>query len=313
MANIIKDITSLIMYGAKGPMYTWPDKALMKRNLRIYKVLQGRKCNIENPELFTEKIQLYKLYFKHPDLFRLTDKVKFKSYINEKLGEGHVIPMFGAWDNIEDFEKEWFSENSVIPEEFVLKQNLQSMGRCIKIIHHKSEVNFPELKKEIATWFDIKNTQLNSVTRNLSNGKPMVLAEQFNANFKDQLFDYKFFCFGGKPYYLYTAQDHFGEEGSHIAFYDTDWKRLDVQYGNHKVGDIPCPKHFEEMKEIAEKLSAGFPFVRVDFFDTDDKLFLAEMTFVPGGGFTPYNPISFDKQMGDLFILPEECLNKGKK
>lgn len=282
----------------------------MKRNMRIYRVLQGRKCNTENPELFTEKIQLYKFHFKHPDLYRITDKVQFKSYITEKLGEGHVIPMYGAWDNIDDLEKEWFSENSVIPEEFVLKQNLQSMGRCIKFIHHKSEVDFAELKKEIAGWFDVENTQYNSVARHLIGGKPMLLAEQFNANFKDQLFDYKLFCFNGKPYCVYTAQDHFGEDGSHISFYDMDWNRIEVQYGQHKVGDIPCPKHFEEMKAYAAKLSEGFPFVRVDFFDTDDKLFLAEMTFVPGGGFTPYNPISFDKQMGDLFILPDDCLPK---
>ena len=58
------------------------------------------------------------------------------------------------------------------------------------------------------------------------------------------------------------------------------------------------------MLEISRILSSEFPFVRVDFFDTRDSLFVAELTFYPGGGNKSYNPISFDKELGDLFIMP---------
>lgn len=61
------------------------------------------------------------------------------------------------------------------------------------------------------------------------------------------------------------------------------------------------------MKEFGKILSEDFPFVRVDFFDTEDHLYLAELTFNPGGGFTPYYPESFNKEMGELFVLPEQC------
>ena len=47
-------------------------------------------------------------------------------------------------------------------------------------------------------------------------------------------------------------------------------------------------------------------FIRVDFFDTDEQLFIAEMTFAPGGGATPYHPESFNKLLGDKFILPNK-------
>ena len=79
---------------------------------------------------------------------------------------------------------------------------------------------------------------------------------------------------------------------------------MDVQYGNHEVGDLPKPKHFEEMLAISKKLSKGFPFLRVDFFDTKDKLLLAELTLYPGGGNTPYKPNSFNETLGNLFKLP---------
>lgn len=72
-----------------------------------------------------------------------------------------------------------------------------------------------------------------------------------------------------------------------------------------RVTPIPMPAHFNEMKSMASKLSSGFPFVRVDFFDTDEKLYLAEMTFNPGGGFFKYEPDDLNRIMGDLFILPQ--------
>ena len=79
---------------------------------------------------------------------------------------------------------------------------------------------------------------------------------------------------------------------------------MDVKYGNHLNTAIPEPKHLKQMVEIAKKLSVGFPFIRVDFFDTPNKLFVAELTFYPGGGFTQYHPTSFNKVLGDMFQLP---------
>lgn len=304
LTQILLPVWQLVKYGACGPVYKWPMKSVIKLDLNEYKLGHGKKCNFDTPTLFTEKIQRYKYLYENKDINRITDKVSFKEYIKGRLGDGHVIPMIGAWDNVEDFEKEWFKEDSIIPEEFVLKSNLQGNGLCIKIIHKKSETNFDDIKDEIASWLDVKNTLMNSISRHLYWSKPMILAEQYMSNFKDQLYDYKFFCFSGKIFCIYVAQDHFGQDGSHISFYDIAWNKLDVQYGNHPVGDAVKPKHYEEMIELAKKLSRDFPFVRVDFFDTDDKLYIAELTFDPGGGLTPYHPESFNKKLGDQFILP---------
>lgn len=191
-----------------------------------------------------------------------------------------------------------------LPTEFCLKANLQSDGRCIKIIHDKNHVDFDVLKKEVSLWFKIENTLINSADRNFYKSTPKVFAEEYMTNFEDQLYDYKLFCFDGEPYCVYVAQDHFGKDGSHISFYDLNWNKMNVRYGNHIVGDAVKPKHFDEMVALSRKLSEGFPFVRVDFFDTDEKLYLAELTFNPGGGFTPYYPESFNEKMGEMFVLP---------
>ena len=54
--------------------------------------------------------------------------------------------------------------------------------------------------------------------------------------------------------------------------------------GRHEHVAVPHkkPRNFEKMKEIAAKLSKPFPHVRIDFYETGDKLYVGEMTFLLG-------------------------------
>ena len=297
-----------IQNGTFLPMYKWPDSKLVRANMRHYKHRMGYSFDIKTPKTFTEKIQWYKFFYDNPLCPYIVDKVTFKQYIEDKLGSGYTIPMYASWASLQDFENQWFTRGG-LPKEFCLKANLQSNGRCIKIIHDKDAIDFDLLKAEVSKWFEIEHTLINSADRHFYNSTPQVFAEKYMSNFEGQLFDYKFFCFGGEPFCMYTAIDQF-ENGVNtdaypIMFYDLDWNKMDVKYGHHpNNADVPKPIHYAEMMEIARKLSKDFPFVRVDFFDTDEKLYLAELTFNPGGGFTPYYPESFNERMGELFVLP---------
>ncbi len=257
--------------------------------------------DIHNPKTFTEKIQWYKIYYRE-DLWYLVDKVVFKKYIREQLGDGWTIPLLGAWTSITQLKNDW----NKLPEEFCLKSNSSGEGNFIKFIHHKSEVDFKTLSIEIAQWLNPMHTLQNSNCIAYKRVTPLILAEEYMSNFKDQLYDYKFFCFDGKPFCMYVAIEHFDRDNYPITFYDLDWKKMDVQYGIHQTSDVPRPPHFDEMKRVAAKLSKGYPFLRVDFFDTEDKLYLAELTLYPGGGYSAYNPSSFNLEMGTMFHVPCE-------
>lgn len=117
--------------------------------------------------------------------------------------------MYGAWDNVADLETEWNRMGGVIPESVVLKSNLQSDGRNIKIIQNKSQIDFSSIKDELESWLNPKNTLLNSCDWRFYDSKPMILAEEYMTNFENQLYDYKFFCFNGMPYCMYVATEHF--------------------------------------------------------------------------------------------------------
>lgn len=279
----------------------YPHWLLRLATMRNYKRYHGYAFDLDNPVLFTEKILWYMTEYNQCDqISRITDKVLFKEYVKEHIGDGHTIPMFGHWDNVKDFSRDW----EALPDCFVLKSNIQGSGRCIKIIKDKSKVDLGQLLPEIREWLYPANTLHDDYTCRMYNSKPQILAEKYEAEFGEQLNDYKFFCFSGEPYCMYVAQEQFTSKGNYpISFYDLNWERMPVSYGNHPVGEAKRPKHYEEMLNYAKVLSQGFPFVRVDFFDTNDRLYLAELTFSPGGACYPYKPESFNRELGDKFII----------
>lgn len=279
----------------------WPEEKFIKGVMECYERHMGYTFDINHPVLFTEKLQWYKVFYRRPDFGNITDKYLFKQWVKDHLGDGYTIPCFGVWTNFRDLERDWIN----LPEEFVLKANLSSDGRGVKVIHKKSETDFKAIKKDFKRYLTVRGSLVNSWDWHFYDSTPKLLAEQYMANFEDQLYDYKFFCFDGKPHCMYVATGHFKDNSAYpITFYNIDWQPLDVKYGKHGTDRVPKPKHYDEMVVIAEKLSKGFPFVRVDFFDTDDKLYVAELTFAPGGGVTPYNPESFNRELGDLLLLP---------
>ena len=179
-----------------------------------------------------------------------------------------------------------------------------SDGNGIIIVKDKKKENIEELKAKIEDWLDPEKTLVISYCRGYRRVTPMILAEKYMEQIDGQVYDYKFFCFGGKPFCVYTVKNHFEEENYPITFYDMDWNKLDVHYDTRDNCDFPKPRHFEEMTKYAKILSEKFPFVRVDFYEVDDTVYVGELTFYPSGGYCCYTPQSFDREMGDLFVLP---------
>ena len=136
----------------------WPHEKLVRCNNEGYEHIMGYQYDWDHPVLFTEKLQWYKLNYRNDSLCSAVDKYLFKDYIKSRLGPGYTLPLYGVWESIEDFRRGW----AKLPKEFVLKSTLQSDGKFIRIIHDKNSVDFDALVKEVRTWFDPKNTLINS-------------------------------------------------------------------------------------------------------------------------------------------------------
>lgn len=299
--STLKSFFAIIQGKKEKPRYLWPLDKLVERNMDAYERNHGYRFDINNPKTFTEKLQWYKLFYENPNIKRIVDKYEFKKYIKEKIGEGHTIPVFGCWDNIEALSDAW----DTLPDSFCLKSTISSEGGHILRIQDKSKIAFFSVKNELKTWFEPQNTMLNSYCTGYYDTQPRILAEEYVRDIGNILYDYKMFCFKGTPLFMYVAVEYKSGTDSPIVFYDLEWNKLDIQYGKHRNDThVPKPKFFNDMVEIATQLSKDFPFVRVDFFHTERKLYLAELTFYPGGGFTEYHPHNINEKMGELFILP---------
>lgn len=139
------------------------------------------------------------------------------------------------------------------------------------------------------------------------NVKPRIIAEQFMVDESGyELKDYKWFCFGGEPKYLFIATDRENpNEETKFDFFDMNFNHLPITNGHpNATKPIAKPKGFEEMKEIARNLSQGMPHVRVDLYDINGEIYFGELTFCHWGGWVSFQPEEWDYKFGELIQLP---------
>jgi hypothetical protein len=134
---------------------------------------------------------------------------------------------------------------------------------------------------------------------------PRLMIEEFMTDQSGLLMDFKFFCFNGKPHFVQVNK---GRDTSEHAqnFYDLNWVLL--PFGKDlkpKPGvKISAPYNLKKMSSIAEDLASSFPFVRVDFYEVNQKIIFGEMTFYPKSGLPDFTPLEYDDKFGDLLQLP---------
>ena len=79
----------------------------------------------------------------------------------------------------------------------------------------------------------------------------------------------------------------------------------EVYYENDPVSPAK-PKNLAEMLEISRKLSEGIPFLRVDMYEINGKVYVGEMTFYSWAGFEPFHPEEWDYILGSWLTLPDK-------
>ena len=134
--------------------------------------------------------------------------------------------------------------------------------------------------------------------------KPLIFAEEYiEPDNGTDLLDYKLMCFGGEVRCSFTCTGR-AQGDLRVDFFDMGWGHLPFtrHYPNSDV--LPSrPRRYEEMVSLAEELSRGIPFVRVDFYESGDRLLFGEMTFYPGSGLEEFDPSEWDERLGSWIDL----------
>lgn len=273
-----------------------PDSLFVKKD---FKKRMGYELDLKNPKSFSEKIQWLKLYYKNPILPYMACKYESKKIVENKVGIKYVMPTHAIYENAEDITVE------TLPDQVALKATHAS-GKNI-ISFDKTELDEKHVQSFFAHCLK-KSYYLHSKEWAYKNVKPRVIAEKLILEEKNQLpKDYKIHCFYGQPKFIQV--DHQRYKQHTRSYYDEYWNKKPFSHAKpiHKEV-IEKPKLLEEMFEICKKLSEDLPYIRVDFFYVNDKIYVGELTCYPGNGMESFSDHEWDVRLGDLLVLPEKWL-----
>ena len=287
-----------ILYKIRGKIVHYSANFLSDENyLKLYFHHRlGYKLDLNNPQTFNEKLQWLKLYDKRDEYTKMVDKVEAKKYVASIIGEQYIIPTLGVWERVDDID--WNS----LPNQFVIKATDDSGG--VIVCKDKSRLDINQAKKKLRR----KNSYCKYNKEYIYKGiQHRIIAEKYMEDESGyELKDYKIFCFDGEPKLLFVATDrHKKGEETKFDFFDIEWNHLPFTNGHpNNPNPIEKPKHFDEMLEIARKLSIGIPQVRIDLYNCNGTIYFGEITFFHWSGTKAFEPIEWDYKLGSLINLP---------
>lgn len=258
----------------------------------------GYRLNLKEPRSFSEKIQWLKLYDRKPIYTKMVDKVSAKDYVASIIGEKYIIPTFAVYDNAEEID--W----DALPEKFVMKCS-HDCGSII-ICKDKTTLDKDASKKIMEEGLKRRYYWQNREWP-YKDVKPRILVEQYMEDKKTgELRDYKFFCFDGEVRAMFVASERQVKSGeTKFDFFDEYYNHLPIINGHPNASVMPeKPFCFDEMKEIASKLSRGIRHLRVDLYEMNGKVYFGELTFSHWSGMVPFEPKEWDYIFGNWIKLP---------
>ncbi|MDE6019917.1 MAG: hypothetical protein K2H01_02815 [Ruminococcus sp.] len=275
----------------------WPDKIFLEVS---YFLRTGKRLDLSNPITFTEKLNWLKINDIHAEYSLLVDKYTAKTVVKDKLGNADIIiETLGVWSEPQDIDFD------LLPNKFVLKTTNGGGNNNVVICEDKNLLSQEVIKHRLRLQGGAK---LYDWSREYpyKNFKPKIIAEKLLENRTGDIPDYKFFCFNGKVKFLKI--DTTRHISHHATYLYPNWELApfrELELPSLDINNLPAPpSNLEEMIRIAEVLSDGIPFLRVDLYNIEGKIYFGEMTLFPAAGFGMFTPYEWEIKIGEYLQLP---------
>ena len=257
-----------------------------------YKYITHHKLDWKTLSRYTEKLQYLRLYVypKNDLVSKCAGRVGVREYLKDMGYEDLLIKSYGVFNRFDDID---FDK---LPNQFVMKC---SHGCAMNFIcYDKSKIDYEELKKKFDKWLKT-NYGKKTVELHYSKIKPQIIIEELMLQDGKLPTEYKIHVFNGVAKNLYVVTSR----GVDIRYnnYYIDWTPFDgSQFNGWRKTDYPLqkPENFSKMVEISENLARQFPFVRVDLYNINGKIYFSEMTFTPAKGTLILDDDQCDFEMG---------------
>lgn len=265
-----------------------------------------KELDYKNPKDINEKLFWLARYWQDPRIVQCADKLAVRDYI-KSLGLEYILnDIYCIYENAEDIDL------SVLPDKFVIKTNHCGGGSYMVICDDKSKLLKEDVKRIINEGLHYV-TGLTTCEYQYQYIKPRAFAEKFIEDSNNERLEIQFFCFNGKAKHILVRNDLGLSNSKPFAIsYDMNWNRVHDRKIEDMSIKVPRPMKLDEMIDIANKLAAPFPHVRVDLYYIDEKIIFGEMTFSTSGNILWNYPQEIRNKWGEELILPEKLKHKWK-
>lgn len=257
--------------------------------------------NLKNPTSFNEKLMWLKLNWRHPLVAKCADKYEVRKYVENNIEENILPKLYGVYETVEEIN--W----NDLPNKFAIKCT-HGCGFNI-ICDDKSKLDINEAKQKLDKWMKTRYV-FEAIEVQYDEMKPRIICEEYIETEAGILpNDYKIYCFNGEPKLTLVCTER--SKDVKLDFMDINWNKMDIGANGWESGKIhEKPTCYDEMLDICKKLSKPFPYVRIDFYDFNNRPMLGEMTFTPAGCAARYYNDKGQKILGDMIQLPKKFIKK---
>jgi len=245
--------------------------------------------NLIQPRDFNDRIQWLKLFDQRQEVVQCGDKLTVRDYVREKTGTKYLTTLIQVCNSFAEIDF-----NS-LPKAFVLKANNDS-GSAV-LVRDKATLHISEAKDQVERFFRSPYGWDNGEWQ-YSCMSPKILVEELLATDKGlPPSDYRFHCVNGQV--RWVQNDIPFEPKMKEVTVDPTGRPMKIHFSSHKIysEEFEKPAKWEEMTRLAEVLSKGWKYVRVDMFLLNNRIYAGEMTFTPYMGFYRGNG---QKKLGQL-------------
>lgn len=237
----------------------------------------GRPCNLTEPKTLNEKLLKLKLerYGTDPVVRQCADKYRVREFVRQRGCGEYLNGLIAVYDRPEDID--WRS----LPQRFAVKWNF-GCGYNI-ICSDKDGLDIPNTIRKLKKWGREPFWAYYSELQYRKIDKKIIVEEYLGAEDGALPEDYKFYCFNGRAHCVMLCEGR-SEGWPKFYFFDKNFRLLRINRDSAAAPagfELPKPEGLDEAFSVAERLSAGFPFVRVDLYLTDKGVRFGEMTFTP--------------------------------
>ena len=280
-----------------------------KMESRYFKKCNGYDLNLDNPQTLNEKTAWLKINYLQDYYYKSCDKYFIHDYLKEKLGYDYAPSLYFVTQN----PKELNCKNITRFPCIIKVSNGSGSNLIVRSNEQYSEDFLQSYFSKHLLLSDLHT--IKTLEHQYESGTQYIVVEELLQDSNGGIpNDYKFLYINGELEFVYCSVDRLGANVRQI--YDKDWNRLHfiwVENANETIyekydssASIAKPKNFEKMYELSSKLAQDYPLVRIDFYETDNSVYIGEITLHHGSGHDRFYPESYDLLYGKKLRLPQK-------